>query len=176
MKIRIFSQQLRNKQIKIDGLIKRIILDEKKKLFSNNLKDKNLANKNVFQSIIRLKIVRDKLALDRGLNFKIDPIFEKIILQAKKFSELNKSNFYFIYLPDKESYRTHNLEKKNLYKKDEILKILKRNNINVIDIHSLLFVKEKDPISLFAEKIYGHYSADTYFKIAKIIKNYLDSP
>ena len=49
-------------------------------------------------------------------------------------------------------------------------------NINVIDIHSLLFVKEKDPISLFAEKIYGHYSADTYFKIAKIIKNYLDSP
>ena len=171
-----FSQQLKNKQIKIDSLIKKIILDEKKKLASNNLKGEYLKNENVFQSIIRLKIVRDKLALDRGLNFEIDPLFEKIIVHAKNFAELNKSNFYFIYLPDKESYKAHNLEKKNLYKKDEILNILKKNSINIIDIQSLLFAKEKDPISLFAERIYGHYSADTYSKIAKIIKNYLELP
>ena len=55
-----------------------------------------------------------------------------------------------------------------------MLEILKKNNINIIDINSTLFLKAEDPLALFAHKIYGHYSADTYLKIAEIITNYID--
>ena len=121
-----------------------------------------------------MQIIRDKLALDRGIYFKIDPLFEEVIIKAKKFSQKKNANFYFVYLPDKESFMEHNLLKKNLYKKNEVIKILNNNNINIIDIHSLLFLKEKDPFALFAHRIYGHYNAETYSKIATIIKSYID--
>ena len=168
-----FSQELKKKQPKIDTLVKKTILDERKKLEtidSTKKKDNSFA----FQKIIRLQIVRDKLALDRGIYSKIDPLFEKIITKAKKFAKEKEANLYFIYMPDKESFMKHNLSKKNLYKRQEVINVIKKHNIDFIDIRSLLFDKENDPFSLFAYRIYGHYSADTYSKIARIIKTYID--
>ena len=168
-----FSQELKTKQLQVNTIVKKKILDEKNFLRYNNLLPKKNYD-SAFQQIIRLQIIRDKLALDRGIYFKIDPLFEQIIIKAKNFSKNKKANFYFVYLPDKESFMKHNLSKKNLYKKNEVMKILKDNNIDLIDIYSLLFLKEKDPFDLFAQRIYGHYSADTYSKIAQIIKSYID--
>ena len=167
-----FSQGLIKKQKKIDNLVKKIILEEEKKLTSRNNVNKKKNKKDTLSKIIRLQIVRDKSSFDRGLDFGIDPLFIKIISQAKNFAEEKNSNFFFIYLPDKESFRTHNL-KKNLYKKKEIFKILKKYDVNIIDINAILFEKAEDPFSLFAYRTYGHYSAETYVKIAEIIKNYI---
>ena len=168
-----FSQKLKKKQSQIDSIVKKKLLEEKKNLKTNN-SSKIKSKVSAFQKIIRLQITRDKLALDRGIYFKIDPLFEEVIIKAKKFSQKKNANFYFVYLPDKESFMEHNLLKKNLYKKNEVIKILNNNNINIIDIHSLLFLKEKDPFALFAHRIYGHYNAETYSKIATIIKSYID--
>ena len=165
---RNFSQNLKQKQAKIDNILKQNIIKEKKNFLSKNYTGDS-KNKDVFQKIIRLKILRDKLALDRGLNSTVDPLFKEIILNAKNYANKKGSNFYFVYLPDKESFKKHNLSKKNLFKKDQILKILKKNKINLIDIQSLVFSKEEDPISLFAHRTYGHYSAETYSKIARVI-------
>ena len=124
----------------------------KKKFFCQKIQKKKMH----FKKIIRLKTVRDKLALDRGLKFKIDPIFEKIILEAKNFARRKKgSNFYFVYLPDKENFKKHNQSKKNLFKKDQVLKILNNNNINLIDIHALIFSKEEDPIHFLRREYTG---------------------
>ena len=169
-----FFQQLNKKQKQINSLVKKTIINEEKKLKLNNFVEKKIDNYFAFKKIIRLKIVRDKTAFDRGLNFGVDPLFEKVILQAKKFAEEKKSKFYFIYLPDKESFKKNNVNNKNFYKKTEILEILKRNNINLIDIHSILFSKEEDPFALFAHRVYGHYSTETYLNIAKIIKTYIE--
>ncbi len=165
---RNFSQNLKEKQSIIDNILKQNIIKEKKNFLSkNSIGDKK--NKDVFQKIIRLKILRDKLALDRGLNLPVDSLFKEIILNAKNYANKKGSNFYFVYLPDKETFKKHNLSKKNLFKKDQILKILEKNKINLIDIQSLVFTKEEDPISLFAHRTYGHYSAETYSKIAAVI-------
>ena len=169
-----FSQELKNKQSTINNIVEQTILNEKKKLQLNDFKIKKTHNKHAFKKIIRLKILRDNIALDRGLNFKIDPIFEKIIIKAKKIAEEKNSKFYFVYLPDKETFKAHNLVKKNFYKRKEIFEVLKRNDINFIDIYSQLFAKADDPIDLFAYRIYGHYSSETYLKIAKILKTYID--
>ena len=167
------SQELKKRQLQVNAVVKKKIFEEENFVKSNNsLKNKIYVS--AFQKIIRLQIIRDKLSLDRGIYFKIDPLFEKIIIEAKKLSTDKKANFYFVYLPDKESFMNHNLSKINLYKKNEVIKILIKNNINLIDIHSLLFSKAKDPFDLYAHRIYGHYSAETYLKIAKIIKSYID--
>ena len=168
-----FSQQLNKKQDQINNIVKKIILEKEKKLKTNS-SEKKIYNSSSFQKIIRLQIVRDKTAFDRGLDFGVDPLFEKIIIKAKKFAEEKNSKFYFIYLPDKESFKKNNINKKNFLKKQQVLEILKKNNINIIDINSTLFLKAEDPLALFAHKIYGHYSADTYLKIAEIITNYID--
>ena len=165
---RNFSQNLKEKQAKIDNILKQNIIKEKKNFLSKNSIDDS-KKKDVFQKIIRLKILRDKLALDRGLNLPVDSLFKEIILNAKNYAKKKGSNFYFVYLPDKETFKKHNLSKKNLFKKDQILKILEKNKINLIDIQSLVFTKEEDPISLFAHRTYGHYSAETYSKIAAVI-------
>ena len=167
-----YSQSLKKKQSKIDDLVKVLISKEKKKLITKDLTKKEIKKKFAFQKIIRLQILRDKIGFDRGLNFGIDPLFEKIILDAKSFADKKKASFFFVYLPDKESFVSHNL-KKDLYKKQEIFEILIKNKINIIDIRTILFDKENDPLSFFAQRIYGHYSAETYFKIAKILESYI---
>ena len=84
-----FSQNLKLKQAQINNLLKQHIINEKKVFLSENSKKED-----AFQKIIRLKTVRDKLALDRGLKFKIDPIFEKIILETKNFARRKGSNLF----------------------------------------------------------------------------------
>jgi len=168
-----FSQKLNKKQNKINSLVKEVIFDQEKKL-KKSIFEKKIYKKLAFQKIIRLQIVRDKTAFDRGLHFDIDPLFEEIILKAKEFAKAKNSKFYFIYLPDKQSFTKNNVNKKNFLNKQEVLEIIKRNNIDIIDINSTLFLKERDPFALFAHRIYGHYSADTYLKIAEIIKNHIE--
>ena len=49
------------------------------------------------------------MALDRGLDFGIDPLFKTIMLNAKDFISKFDAQLYFIYLPDKERYTNQNL-------------------------------------------------------------------
>ena len=42
-------------------------------------------------------------------------------------------------------------------------------NIPIIDIHKEFLMKQNDPVSFFAHRIYGHYSAEGYHNISKFI-------
>ena len=42
-------------------------------------------------------------------------------------------------------------------------------NIPVIDIHEEFFMKQNDPISFYAHRIYGPYNPDGYHKVAETI-------
>ena len=88
---RNFSQNQKEKQSKIDNILKKNNIKEKKNFLSkNSIGDSK--NKDVFQKIIRIKILRDKLALDRGLNLPVDSLFREIILNSK---ESNSSQSFF---------------------------------------------------------------------------------
>ena len=56
--------------------------------------------------------MRDKTALDRGLNFDIDPLFEKIMIEAKNYVNKWDGKLYFVYLPDKERYSNKKIKDK----------------------------------------------------------------
>jgi len=107
--------------------------------------------------------------LDRGLDFGIDKTFEQILRIANNFVKRKDGRLYFVYLPDKERYTSSNIQNENYHKRSEVLKIINKLDIPIIDIHKDFFLKEKDPLDYFAYRIYGHYSAKGYHEISKVI-------
>ena len=165
-----FSQNLYFKQRKIDRKLKLYIKLAEKELEEKIFTPKKNPEKFLpFKKIIRLQIVRDKMALDRGLDFGIDPLFEKIMIDAKDFVKKWNGKLYFVYLPDKERYANKNIKDDNYLQRSQIIELINNLNIPLIDIHEEFFMKQNDPIAFFAHRIYGHYSPDGYHRISEII-------
>jgi len=165
-----FSQDLYLKQEKIDKKLMNYINVAEQEMLGKVKSPKKISdNFLTFKKIIRLKIVRDKMSLDRGLDFGIDPLFKKIIIKANNFVNSWNGKLFFIYLPDKERYSSGKIKDGHYLKRSQIIDIIKKLNIPIIDIHEDFFVKQKDPISFYAERIYGHYSPEGYSKISEVI-------
>ena len=165
-----FSQNLHSKQLEIDKKLKIYIKLAESEYKNKVLKiEKNSEKFLSFKKIIRLQILRDKIALDRGLNFGVDPLFEKIIVKARNLTNSWDGRLYFVYLPDKERYSNQRIKDDNYLKRSRIIELINNLNIPLIDIHEEFFIKQNDPIEFFAERIYGHYSPDGYNEISKII-------
>ena len=82
----------------------------------------------------------------------------------------NDSKIYFIYLPEYSRYKSK--YKQNEYKDIKI--IVDDLGIKFIDIHKLVFEKEKDPLNLFPFGLPGHYNKDGYEKISKSVYKFID--
>jgi len=165
-----FNQGLFYKQNEIDDKLKKYI-----KIIEKEIKKKErFVKKNVdyfllLKKIIRLQVLRDKLALDRGLNLDVDPLFKEIIVSSKDFINKWDGKLYFVYLPDKERYASKNINHDSYLNKSKIIKIINDLDIPLIDIHEEFFIKQDDPIEFYAHRIYGHYSPDGYHKVAETI-------
>ena len=118
-----------------------------------------------------MKIFRDKTALDRGLDFGIDPLFKTILTNAKNFVNEWEGKLYFVYLPDKERYLNANINEDKYLKRSQIIELLDSLNIPIIDLHKDFFIKQTDPLRFFAHRIYGHYSPEGYQEVSSIIYN-----
>jgi hypothetical protein len=165
-----FTQNLNLKQKEIDKkLRKNILIAEREFKNKNDSKRKKTKKFTAFNKIIRLQIVRDKMALDRGLNYGIDPLFKKIILEGKNHINSWGGKLYFVYLPDKERYSGNKANDDNYLKRKEVIKLIKMLNIPIIDVHKDFFMKQDDPLSFYAHRIYGHFNPEGYKKIAELI-------
>ena len=162
-----FSQNLILKQNQVDKILFNQIKSAEENLKNNKINNNN--NILNFNKIIRLKIVRDKMALDRGLIFDIDPLFEKIIINAQNLIKKWDGKLYFIYLPDKERYSSKNTKDETYLKKNHVIEIIENLNIPIIDIHDDFLAKANDPLGFYADRIYGHFSPDGYKKISQFI-------
>ena len=79
-------------------------------------------------------------------------------------------------MPDKERYREGSNKDDRYLQRSEVIEIINNLNIPIIDIHKEFFMKQIDPISFFAHRIYGHYGPEGYSEISKaIIKNINDT-
>ena len=167
-----YSQNLQSKQKIIDNMLEEFIKKARDQFGKKDESKKISLEKNIsFKKILRLKIFRDKTSLDRGFVFGVDPLFEKILINADNFVKKWDGKLYFVYLPDKERYVKKNINDSKYLNRTEVLTLVSRLNIPLIDIHSDFFMKQNDPISFFAHRIYGHYSPEGYQKISKIIVN-----
>ena len=160
-----FSQDLYNNQDLIDKKLKQYVLQAE----TNYHKNKKIKKLFSFSKIIRLQIIRDKISLDRGLDLPLDPTLKKILNKSNNLVKSWGGTLYFIYLPDKERYFLNDKNDKNYLQRLKVLKLVKSMDIPIIDVHEDFFMKHADPLSFFADRIYGHYSPNGYKKISKMI-------
>ena len=93
----------------------------------------------------------------------------------KKLSDINNSELYFVYTPIFEEYSAkfiiqNNFQYENFLKyKPIVIDIVKKENINIIDLHQLKWIKDKDPIENYVMKQRNHYTPEIYDEISEII-------
>ena len=155
-----FTQNLINKQIEIDFFLKNILKQDLKKGIGEG--------KFEFDKFI--KFYNTRLIFSK-YTFKIKPEFSKILFLAKQIATKNKSDFYFVYLPQYQNYQFN-------YDNDMYLNVIqtvKNLNINLIDLKKefeKLNIKKQD---LFPFDMYGHYTEYGYKTISDIIYNMTQS-
>lgn len=100
--------------------------------------------------------------------------FKKIILNANDLIKKNNGEFYFVYVPEYWRYRYKSFQDQDIQKyyqsKNLIINLIKDNNINLIDLDTELFRKEKKPLEYYPFGLYGHFNESGYELIAKFIK------
>ena len=102
--------------------------------------------------------------------------FEKVLVTAKKTTESFNGEFYFIYLPATTRYLEdykYNL-KDNDYYRDEVLDIVKKLKIPLIDLYELHFKNIEDPLSTLSFRMHSHYNQGTLQDISKVILDFLN--
>ena len=166
-----FSQNLINKQSQINKMVDIIIEEEKKEASKKEiLKGKNYDIK--FTNFIKLYNSRKLLStlkLKQNFSPHFSPQyqieFEEILKLSKDLVESNNSELFFIYLPSYKRYTSNYNDRDYLKIKSFVNKL----NIVFIDVHSDLFAKENNILSLFPFENNGHYTAEGYKKISELI-------
>ena len=165
-----FSQDLVNKQILIDDLLK----EYSKKIIKNyNTQSKII----LFIDFIKLRKVRNFFYKE---NFLVDETFTRVFKKGKKISEKLNSKFTVIIIPSYERYREKkslSLKQKKIQKLDLnvslLEKILKEEKIEFINLNKELFSKNGDPLSFYVFRYNNHFNEKGYIKISNFIHNYL---
>jgi len=160
-----FSQRLVNKQSEIDNLLIEKLHEEMRTGgflvgMLNNVK-----------SIFKFRQLRNRLTL---FNSPPQPssLFRKILEKARNITTSWNGRLYFVYLPTWERYSTH-IEHNTLYHRQEVLSIINRLNIPIIDIHEEVFATHPDPLSLFPFRLLAHYNAEGYRLVSQAIYQHL---
>ena len=96
--------------------------------------------------------------------------FEISIKNSKKIAERSNANFYFVYCPWINRYDSEStyLYDDQVYYED-VIKIIEKLEIPIIDLHEEYFSKIKNPKTKFPFGIWGHYTPEAYEEISVLI-------
>ena len=159
-----FTQGLKNKQALINEDIKNIFQQEKIRVLDQLEDNKKIKYKLLkFIRLDKTKKVLFRPILSNQVNNEVFDDFEIVMRLAKDFSLKNNSDFYFIYLPEHQRYSNKNYSDQNYQK---ILKIIKKLDIQIIDVKKQVFDKRNNPFKLFPFGEDGHYNELGYRLIA----------
>tara|TARA_B100001123_G_C15291080_1_gene1017458 strand:+ start:681 stop:2030 length:1350 start_codon:yes stop_codon:yes gene_type:complete len=167
-----FTQNLILRQKEVDIIGNDIIQKEYTKI----KKEKEL-------KFLKLNYIREKLnsylpeKYRPYENYRLTPLpaeeFKRVLKLTKDLTSQNNSELYFVYLPLCERYKTK--VKGCYYKKGEyddsnyqlLKKIVNELDIPFVDIHTEVFLKQKNPTKLFPFELNKHYNVEGFEKTAK---------
>ncbi len=163
-----YSQNLILKEKEIKKIFKNYT-DKQLKIRGNNEKRQNRFIKYIMLWNLRSKAhylaanfgVKGDLNLDNSFNLYLD-----IINKVNNFSKQNNSKLYFIFIPAFERYSNKEFSNKYYFK---LIEYLKKNKIELIDLHFDLISKHQDPLELYPFRMSGHFNEYGYKKISKFI-------
>ena len=167
-----FSQNLINRQKEVDSRLREYV-DSRLREYLVSEQAQGQTETQLYRTRwIRLYAIRSMISFDDDVDFDVnvdDPLFAKILTKAKAHVEGWGGELYFIYLPEYSRYKKVEVSHNDFGKKSEVIDLVKRLNIPVIDIHQETFADHPDPLSLFPFRLSGHYNADGYAEVAKAI-------
>tara|TARA_B100000029_G_scaffold512905_1_gene610852 strand:+ start:286 stop:1575 length:1290 start_codon:yes stop_codon:yes gene_type:complete len=154
-----FSQGLIKKQKLIDTVSKTVNQFENTPIRKFNVKE-----------FLKLRMLRSLMNPERTLIHQES--YFKIIKETKEFLKEKNIKLYFVYLPEYLRYKSIFYNNGNY---ETIKEITKQLNIQLIDMHNLVFKDHPRPLSLFPFEQIGHYNEEGHKIVATIISNYLKS-
>ena len=154
--------------------------------FTQNLKFRQLEIDRIANSFHNTIIAREKKI---NLNFKFLKLnnfrqfiygimtqipepqkeFKQILGMANILAKQNKSELYFVYLPDYSRYKSNN---KNFNYK-LVKKIVNDLSIPFIDMDKEVFKKSENPLKFFPFQFHGHYNELGYYEVGNAINRLL---
>ncbi len=107
-----------------------------------------------------------------GLSNKPYSKLQEILTKSNSLVSEWGGKLYFIYLPSIDQYSSNfNL----IFNKTPFnFKKINELDIPTIDIHQEVFSLHSDPLSLFPLRLFNHYTADGYHRIAEAISKRLN--
>ena len=100
---------------------------------------------------------------------KVLNVFQRTLETVKEQTVKWGGQLYFVYLPDFDRYGRLYVDHKKLFRRGEVLSVVRETGIPIIDIHQSVFAKHHDPWKLFPFGASGHYTANGYRYVAKSI-------
>ncbi len=165
-----FSQNLMKKQSQIDNLLKEYFLDHKIK---KRQPDSNFSiDKFIFLDALRTNLgLYKEVSQTNNIDLKL---LETILIQAKNITNDWEGKMIFVYIPSIERYmgfRERNRINKN---RGEILEILKKIDVPLIDIHESIS-SSKDPLSFYNSRIGYHFNETGNKLLSEVVLDSLSS-
>ena len=151
-----YSQNLTQKQDLQTQIVKNLMDEEFKK-------QNKMIELSRLRDLIKIRSTRD-LFINEKITFR--PELVEILKLSNKLSKQNNSDFFFVYLPEFDRYKSKNYDLNNYQKIKSIVNYLE---IPFIDIHEEVFEKEENPLKLFPFEMSGHYNVEGYGKVAQAI-------
>lgn len=162
-----FSQNLITRQKEIDNILSKYIV---KAHAQAQAQVQVQLDRIRWTSLARLAAIRRAISFDVNVEVDVDdPMFAKILIKAKAQVEGWGGELYFVYLPTYERYKDKGVLHDSYKRKSEVVNLVNRLNIPVVDIHKEVFSNHPDPLSLFPFRQKGHYTADGYTEVAEAI-------
>jgi hypothetical protein len=160
-----FGQSLLTRQPEIDRVFQRAASEGEQRLRQKqpSRPDRTLIERG--KEIIKLWHLRKELSLAYGINsggISTDApseatldLFSKALAQAKMVTRSWGGTLYFVYLPSWNRYR--NDPRVAERERTRVLKVAKALEIPIVDVQPA-FQEQKDPLSLFPFRRFGHYN------------------
>ena len=161
-----FTQELKYKQEKINTLNQQVIFNEKKYYFKKLIKLGNL--KEIFKNLNNVK--KKQITYNKNIKDKDILEFVEVIYKAKKFSNENNLDFYFVYLPDANRILDTNYDDK-IY--NNVKNELNKLGIKFIDLKKTMFGNNDNYLDYFPFKQIGHFNELGYYIMSKKIYNFI---
>ena len=98
-------------------------------------------------------------------------LYEVILKEVYKFSLINSTKNYFVYLPSVARFNGEFIDNEELFARKDILKIAKKLNFELIDTYEEYFKNQKNPLKYFPyDGKRRHFNSKGYEIISDIIK------
>lgn len=151
-------------------------LTEKQEILDTKLQEHADKERLLWETkIYRLYNLRNLLKFDSeyiDYRVNVDPLYNSILKEAKRFVELWGGKIEFIYVPQFERYKK-NIE--DNWEKDKVITLVKKLNIRIIDLDAGLIKKDSDPLSYYPLKMHGTFVSEGNKNVARYIADIITS-